>query len=130
MNKRILRWLPAVTMMILIFIASGTPGDEVPTFEGIDFIIKKGGHMIGYAMLAIACYLAAYGANRNRVRSSVLSLCLAVTYAASDEYHQSFIPGRSATVMDVGIDSAGAIAGVILMNFMIRRRLCGKEAVV
>ena len=130
MKKRILRWLPAVTMMMLIFIASGTPGDEVPTFEGIDFIIKKGGHMIGYAMLAIACYLAAYGSNHNQVRSSVLSLCLAVTYAASDEYHQSFIPGRSATVMDVGIDSAGAIAGVILMNFMVRRRWRGKEAAV
>ena len=127
MKKRILRWLPAVTMMILIFIASGTPGEEVPTFEGIDFIIKKGGHMIGYAMLAVACYLAAYGTNWNRARSTVLSLCLAVTYAASDEYHQSFIPGRSATVMDVGIDSAGAILGVTLVNFIIRRRLRGKE---
>ena len=129
MKRKILRWLPAVIMMVMIFIASGIPGEEVPTFEGIDFIVKKGGHMIGYAMLAVACYLAAYGANRNRTRSAVLSLCLAVVYAVSDEYHQSFIPGRSATVMDVGIDSVGAIIGVTLMDFVVRRRSSGKEAV-
>lgn len=127
MKRKMLRWSPAVIMMILIFIASGTPGDEMPVFGAIDFIVKKGGHMIGYAMLAVACYLAAYRTNRNRVRSSVLSLCLAVTYAASDEYHQSFIPGRSAQVMDVGIDSVGAIAGITLMNFEIKRRSYGKE---
>jgi VanZ family protein len=109
-------------MMVLIFIASAMPGSEVPEFGTIDLIIKKGGHMIGYALLAIACFLAAYGDNKNIPRSVILSLCLAIVYAASDEFHQTFTPGRSPSVIDVGIDAAGAIIGVGLTVFIIKRR--------
>jgi len=109
-------------MMILIFIASAMPGNELPKFGTVDLIVKKGGHMIGYALLAIACFLAAYGDTKNVTRSAVLSLCLAIIYAASDEYHQSFTPGRSASVIDVGIDAAGAIIGVGITAFIIKLR--------
>ena len=120
MGKMILRWLPAVTMMVLIFIASSMPGDEVPEFGTIDLIIKKGGHLIGYALLAAACFMAAYGGNKNAIRSVVISLCIAVVYAASDEYHQTFTPGRSPSVVDVGIDTAGAIIGNGIASFIIK----------
>ena len=109
-------------MMILIFIASAMPGSEVPEFGTIDLLIKKGGHMIGYALLAIACFLAAYGNTKNVIRSVVLSLCLAIVYAASDEYHQSFTPGRSPSVTDVGIDAAGAVIGVGITALIIKLR--------
>jgi VanZ family protein len=109
-------------MMALIFIASGTPGNELPKFGIVDLVVKKGGHALGYAMLAVAYHLAAYGGNRNRMRSTVLALCLAITYAASDEYHQLFTPGRSPSVMDVGVDSCGALAGVTILNLVIGRR--------
>jgi len=121
-KRPILRWLPAVTIMILIFIASSMPASEVPRFEGIDLIVKKGGHVIGYALLATACFLAAYGGNKSVARSALLSLCLSIAYAASDEYHQSFTPGRSPSVMDVGIDTIGAIIGVCITTFIVKRR--------
>lgn len=120
MKKRILLWLPAIIMMVLIFIASGTSGDEVPEFGTFDLIVKKGGHMIGYALLSAACFLAEYLDKKNIARSVVLSLCLAVAYAASDEYHQSFTPGRSPALADVGIDTVGAAIGVGITVFIIK----------
>jgi VanZ family protein len=105
-------------MMVLIFIASGTPGDEVPDFGTIDLIVKKGGHMTGYALLAIACFFAAYGDFKNVTRSAVLSLCISIVYAASDEFHQSFTPDRFPSVIDVGIDTAGAIIGIGIAVFV------------
>lgn len=122
MKKRFLKWLPVVLMMVLIFIASAMPGSEVPEFGTFDLIVKKGGHMIGYALLAIACFLAAYSDTKKMVRSAVLSLCLAIVYAASDEFHQSFTPGRSPSVVDVGIDAAGAIIGVGITVLIIKLR--------
>ena len=118
MVKRILRWIPAVIMMVLIFIASGTPGDEVPDFGTIDLIVKKGGHTTGYALLAIACFFALYGDFKNVTRSAVLSLCISIVYAASDEFHQSFTPDRFPSVIDVGIDTAGAIIGIGIAVFV------------
>jgi len=109
-------------MMVLIFIASGTPGDEVPEFGTFDLIVKKGGHMTGYALLAIACFLAAYGDTKNMVRCAIISLCISIVYAASDEYHQSFTPDRFPSVIDVGIDTAGAIIGAGMAAFITRRR--------
>jgi len=122
MLKQILRLLPAVIVMILIFIASATPGNEVPEFGNIDIFIKKGGHMAGYALLGIACFLAAYGDNKKIARSVILSLCVSIVYAASDEFHQSFTPGRSPSIMDVGIDTVGAIIGIGITIFIIKKR--------
>jgi len=122
MGKRILRWIPAVVIMALIFIASSTPGDEVPEFGAIDLIVKKGGHMTGYALLAIACFLAAYGDTKKMTRSAIISLCISIVYAASDEYHQSFTPDRFPSVIDVGIDAVGAVAGVCIAAFITKLR--------
>ena len=123
MGKRILRWIPAVVIMALIFIASSTPGDEVPEFGAIDLIVKKGGHMTGYALLAIACFLAAYGDTKKMTRSAIISLCISIVYAASDEYHQSFTPDRFPSITDVGIDTAGAIVGICIAVFIAKLRL-------
>ena len=122
MKKCIFRWLPAVTMMTMIFIASSMPGNEVPEFGTIDLIVKKGGHMIGYALLAIACFFAAYCESKKVFRAAFLSLCLAIAYAASDEYHQSFTPGRSPSILDVGIDTVGAIIGTVVTAFFVKTR--------
>ena len=123
MWKRIIRWIPAVIMMVLIFIASGTPGDEVPKFGTFDLLVKKGGHMTGYALLAIACFFAMYSDTKNVIRSAIISLCISIVYAVSDEYHQSFTPDRFPSAVDVGIDAAGALAGTGIATFITRIRL-------
>lgn len=51
----------------------------------------------------------------------VFALPICILYAASDEIHQIFVPGRAAQVKDVFIDSAGASVG-ILMYWVISRK--------
>ncbi len=122
------RWGPALTMMLLIFLASGTPGNDIPKFGVLDFALKKGGHMTGYALLGIA-YLRGltYGADTSlRRRHLVLAVLLALFYAISDETHQRFTPQRSPSILDVGIDTVGAALGVILWT-ALRRRIAARS---
>ena len=46
----------------------------------------------------------------------VLPWLIAAGYAATDEFHQLFVPGRSGQISDVLLDSAGALAGVWIMT--------------
>ena len=46
-----------------------------------------------------------------------VALLIAAAYAATDEWHQSFVPSRTADLKDVLIDSSGALIGVMLMFF-------------
>jgi VanZ family protein len=99
-------------MMTLIFTASGTPGSDLPQFGFLDLLVKKGGHALGYALLGIS-YLRGLTGGRNASRGHlVLAVVLATLYAASDEFHQRFTPGRTPSVEDVVTDSIGALAGV------------------
>src|SRR5450756_400578 len=49
------RWGPVVLVMALIFVASGTPGRDLPSFGAWNLLATKGGHMTGYALLAASC---------------------------------------------------------------------------
>ncbi len=107
-------WGPALLMMVLIFIASGTEGSDMPKFGIWDLVFKKGGHLIGYGLLGVA-YLhgLARGIFANR-RALLFAILLAGLYAITDEFHQSFIPGRTPSPVDVGIDTLGASLGAAL----------------
>jgi VanZ family protein len=120
MKGWIWRWGPAVLIMLIIFIASGTPGNEIPGFGAADFIVKKGGHMFVYALLAIA-YSHAMGKGNSRYGFTI-AVCLAILYAASDEFHQKFTPGRNASFWDVCFDAAGAFIGLKLWCYFQTRR--------
>jgi VanZ family protein len=115
MKEWIWRWGPAILIMAIIFIASSMPGNDIPEFGIGDFIVKKGGHMFGYALLAIA-YSRALSKGVSRYRFTI-AVCLAVLYAASDEWHQRFTPGRNASFWDVCIDAAGGFIGLKLWHF-------------
>lgn len=111
-----LRWGPALFLMLAIFIFSSIPAKEMPGFGYLDLFIKKGSHMLGYAFLAQA-YLWAIGKNRPNAR--LFAWLLAVLFAASDEFHQSFVMGRGATVVDVAIDALGAWLGLIIPDLSL-----------
>ena len=53
----------------------------------------------------------------NHLKLAILALFLAIAYALSDEWHQSFVPGRSATLSDVMVDASGALIGLLLIWF-------------
>jgi len=98
-------WGPVVLIMSAIFVFSSIPSKEMPSFGFWDLLVKKGGHALGYGMLAIAFW---HGFRWNR-RLWWLAFLLAVAYAATDELHQSFVPGRHPSPADVGVDAAGAL---------------------
>jgi len=111
-------WGPAFLVMAAIFTFSSIPSVELPNFGLLDFLVKKGAHALGYGLLALS-YLWGLKNERNKIepRLLIFAWILATLYSASDEFHQSFVPGRHPAVMDVLIDSLGAA----LTLFLIRR---------
>lgn len=130
-------WLPVVLWMVLIFGAStglGRPENtsriirpllhwlypKMPeeTIEQIHFAIRKSAHFVEYSILGVLLsrlihWDAAWAACRSR--EFWTALVLAALYAASDEFHQKFVPGREAAVRDVLIDSCGAGFGLAVV---------------
>lgn len=123
MAKQLLRrWGLAALMMLIIFAASATPKQSLPVFVGWDWVVKKGGHFTGYAVLA-ALYARGLAAGRPATRRDWgVAVLLAALYALTDEFHQRFVPGRGATLTDVGIDTMGAMLGAALYCWQRRYR--------
>jgi VanZ family protein len=112
----ILRFLPALLMMLAIFLFSAGHGFETPK-RLLGFIVNKGGHMIGYAILSLA-YWRTFEFRGDRSRVAWL---LAVLYALTDEYHQTFVPGRHPRLFDVLVyDNLGALIGLWLAAYLVK----------
>ena len=94
-------------MMAAIFTFSSMPATLLPDFGVYDFLVKKSGHAIGYAMLGLAYYYALPSRLASGYRW-VIALLMAVLFALSDEFHQSFVLGRTSSLRDVMIDGASA----------------------
>lgn len=117
--KTFQRWLPALFMMAVIFVFSSRPSDDLPYFGMFDALVKKSGHAIGYGLLSLS-YL--YPLGRKFERPFLVAWALTMLYAATDEYHQSFIPGRHPSISDILVfDNLGA---VITLYFAARKRVC------
>ncbi len=108
------RWGPALVLMAVIFAASATPGEDLPDAGAWDTLLKKGGHLLGYALLGAAYLRGLAGRRRPSGRDVRAAVLLAALYAASDEFHQRSTPGRTPALSDVGIDVAGAATGAAL----------------
>jgi len=99
-------WLPALLIMLVIFWFSAQPSSELPTFNWADKLLKKGGHMLGYAFLAFSYWRALDFKPGKRW----LAWLFAVIYAVTDEFHQSFVPGRHPSSWDIALfDNFGAL---------------------
>ena len=112
-NKFLLAWLPVLLWMGVIFVTSHQPQSGLPNFDTWDFLIKKSSHFAAYALLG--------GLLLRADRRWAASLIIAALYALSDEWHQSFIPGRTPTSFDVLIDVLGAAAGIVIARLFITR---------
>lgn len=92
----------------------------------INLAVRKLGHVAEYAILAALLYAALRrtipGSVSWRNGVAALAFGLAVLYAAGDEYHQSFVPGRTSAAHDVGLDAVGAALGLALARWRRRNR--------
>ncbi|MES1194415.1 MAG: VanZ family protein [Opitutus sp.] len=133
-----LRWLPVVLWMGFIFMMSTSlgagdntsrfiepflhwllPQADPATIAHLHFLIRKAGHLTEYAILALLLLRAIGGRG---IRPLVWALVIATAYAATDEFHQSFVPGRTATGSDVLIDAFGALTALALAAGWRKRR--------
>ena len=101
-------WGPVVAYMALIFVLSAQPQPPLPPE-----ITDKQGHSIGYFGLAVTVSRAVAGGlvSGTTLPVAAAAWTIATAYAATDEWHQSFVPGRSADVHDWYADAAGALLG-------------------
>lgn len=79
-----------------------------------DFIFKKLAHIFFYAVLYFWLFYASNGSLRGK--KWVLPFILGLIFAASDEYHQSFTPGRTARIRDIGYDAIGMSIAYLRMK--------------
>ena len=120
--KRILsHWLPPLVWMGLIFVVSAQ--SKLPHLEEawLDTLLKKGGHALAYGILAWLYLRTLRDRFRRPPVAYVISFSLAALYGLSDEYHQTFVPGRNGTLWDVAVDSLGA-CGAMLLEWRLQRR--------
>jgi len=116
MERFLKRWLPAILIMVAIFYFSSIPSKEMPNFGNWDAVVKKSGHILEYALLGLALLR---GIHSRDWWGFSLALAGVILYAMSDEFHQSFIPGRTSTMVDVGIDTLGAFIGLAAARFSL-----------
>jgi VanZ family protein len=103
------------------------PQASEATLQTVHFLIRKAGHFSEYAILALLAARAFRTSIRRMLRSRWFwaSLTLVVVYALADEFHQSFIPSRTASIYDSLIDSLGGTTALILLAVIGRRHARG-----
>lgn len=80
--------------------------------------IRKNAHFFIYMFLGILIKNALSTSDIKGFKAILFALVVCAAYAASDEFHQYFVPGRTALVTDVFIDSTGSFIGIILYSIL------------
>jgi VanZ family protein len=103
----------------MIFVSSSTSGTagttHLPTL--IDWWLHNGAHFLIYGMLAWLIWRTFSSTQPFTSQSaflSILVICLALAYGISDEWHQSFTPGREVSLLDITFDGIGAVLGLVV----------------
>lgn len=138
-NKKV-KWLLVIAWMTIIFIFSSMPGDtsedtsqlviyvfnllgiDLNSVFGVlaDFIVRKCAHFTEYFILYMLIYNALKESFSFR-RALLFSLLGVFLYASSDEFHQSFVPGRGPAFRDVLIDTSGGLLALIVLYISNRK---------
>jgi VanZ family protein len=135
----LLYWLPVMVWMVVIFTASADkasfqhsasvvepflrwlfPHVSFRTIHIAVVLARKCAHLTEYAILALLVWRAFRKPTPGDERpwrwfGAMEALWVAMFYAATDEFHQTFVPSREGCLRDVLIDSCGALIGLILL---------------
>jgi VanZ family protein len=118
LQSPVLRLVPVLIWFGVIFYQSSR--SQLPFPPGLsDQLVSMAGHFTEYAVLAALLWWGlGYFVTDGRKRAGLV-LVVALLYAISDEWHQSFVPGRTPDVWDVVVDVIGAMAGTIAMRWVL-----------
>ena len=96
------------------------PHASPETLSTVHHVIRKCGHFTEYFILSLLILRGFQAGNREfGLRLALLSILMVAGYAALDEFHQSFVPGRGAAVSDVLLDTSGGAAGILIVALLI-----------
>ena len=121
MSGRITTW---VLNLVLPGIGDFSAEKQEAIRSTVGFVVRKLAHFSEYALLGFSLMLHIHQIQKKTlVRLPWLwSWAVGTLYAASDEFHQGFVAGRGPSLRDVMIDSAGVIAGTLLLLWIIVHR--------
>jgi len=122
-----LPFIPALTLMALIFAFSAMPSDD-PDKGLLVLLARKATHFSEFFVL-MGLWWWALARHLGGRRSLVPALAITVAYAISDEVHQTFVDGRVGTWRDVLIDAAGALTATwLIWRSRVRNRRSAAHA--
>jgi VanZ family protein len=88
------------------------PGTTPEQVSFVQFVVRKLGHWFEYFVLAVLLYRALYAeSGRTSIHPVAMTIAFALFWAITDEFHQSLVPSRTASIVDVMIDGFGALCG-------------------
>ena len=128
MPNKSVRWICVIIWMLVIFGFSSQPhsGEVTHQYLGdLNVPIRKAAHMTEYAILFLLTRWATIGTTDSAGMRRYLPLLWSIGYACTDEFHQNFVPGRSAQVSDVLVDSVGVCLAwlmTVCVNAIARKR--------
>ena len=99
------KYLPIILWCGVIFFLSSLETTPTPTDNILNFTLKKSAHIFEYAVLAFLI-------SRIHPKKKLFIFLFCLLYALTDEFHQSFTPGRQARLYDIVFDSLGAFLGL------------------
>ena len=116
MNKKVLYLSATIAYALLIFLLSSFSGDKTEKlylFKHSDKII----HLLEYAVLCFLVSKALSFTLKENVRRYIglIAVVISLLYAITDEFHQSFVPGRYASMYDIFADGIGAVISQIIL---------------
>ena len=118
-HKNLLVYYPLIIYWAVLLFLTSLPGADLPDLKVSDKIE----HVLAFWGLAILLKLALALQNKYlnlKKHSSFFTLLIIGVYAALDEFHQLYIPGRSCDILDWTADFSGALIAVLIISFMIK----------
>ncbi len=113
-RRQVWLWGPPIGWAGVIFLFSSLTVTPTSEIYWKDFIVKKAAHIVEYGIFAVLLYRALRGTGVEKLNAALISILESVIYGATDEFHQSFTPGREPRVRDVVFDTIGAVGGIYL----------------
>jgi VanZ family protein len=93
---------------------------SLDTFFFLHHLMRKCAHLTEYALFSMLLFYSLGRRREWRLRPAIWALTVAGLYSLSDEFHQLFVPGRGPSIFDSGIDTVGAIVGILIVFVVCR----------